>query len=119
MAGSEQTTEAVNARVALAKAKLVAIAQEAEARPPVAERAALLVRAQPWRGVGVALAVGIYLGITRGAALRAVAPLTTPLLGALASAALRRIGVAPAGPAASAAPVAPRGATTVRAVRRP
>ena len=123
MAGSQPSKEALDARVAVAKARLVALAEEAERRPAVVDRAAAVVRLQPWRGVGIALLVGFYLGLTRGAGLRVVAPVVTPLLGGFALNALRGVGIVPPG----ATVVTPTGAaagttdppTTVRVVPRP
>jgi hypothetical protein len=115
MAGRQSSEEAVNARVAHAKAKLIALAQEAESRPGAAEQTATMVRANPWRGVGIALLVGFYFGLTRGAGLRTLAPVVTPLLGGFALSALRGAGLVPPPPAAPTT-VPP---TNVRAVRKP
>ncbi len=123
MAGSQSSQEAVDARVALAKARLATLAKEAESRPAVADQAAAAVRLQPWRGVGIALLVGFYLGLTRGAGLRVVAPIVTPLLGGLALNALRGVGIVPPGrtvvPPTGAAAVTTEPPSTVRVVRQP
>lgn len=79
----------MNARIAVAKARLEVLAAAADARPGLAEQALGLVRRRPWRGVGLALAAGVVLGIGRGRSLRTLAPLATPVLAELAATALR------------------------------
>jgi hypothetical protein len=77
--------EVVNARVAVAKARLALLAAEVDARPGLAEQALGLVRRRPWQGLGLALAAGVLLGVGRGRSLRALVPLAAPLLVELAS----------------------------------
>lgn len=90
MAGREATPELLDARVALAKARLAVLAQEAQLAPGIAERVGGLVRGHPWRGVGVALGLGLALGLTRGRGARAVATAVGPLGTALATGLLKQ-----------------------------
>ncbi|MFO8149731.1 MAG: hypothetical protein R6T93_05515 [Trueperaceae bacterium] len=75
----------MNARIAVAKARLELLAAAADARPSLAEQAFGLVRRRPWHGVGVALAAGVVLGVGRGRALRALVPLAAPWVAELGS----------------------------------
>jgi len=70
----------VNARVALAKARLAHLAAQADAQPGPVERTAEAIRSRPWQGVGLALVAGVVLGVTRKRALPALAPMAVPLL---------------------------------------
>ncbi len=98
MAGREATPELLDARVALAKARLAVLAKEVELAPGAADRVAALVRVRPWRGVGVALGLGLALGLSRGRGARAVATAVGPLGAALATGFLRRFGAAAPSP---------------------
>lgn len=87
MAGRRPTEEALNARIAAAKARLEVLAAAADAGPNAAE----LVRRRPWQGVGLALMAGVVLGVGRGRALRTVVPAVAPLLAEIAVTALRGV----------------------------
>lgn len=80
MAARPQTQEVVNARVALAKARLAAIAHDIDHRPGLTGRAVGFLRTKPWQGVAVALLAGVALGATRRTALP-VAPVAARMLG--------------------------------------
>lgn len=90
MARGEPSAELLEARVALAKARLALLAREAELAPGAAERVGALVRARPWRGVAVALGVGVVLGLSRGRGLQAVGTAVAPLGAALATGFVRQ-----------------------------
>ena len=92
MAGSQPNAELLDARVALAKARLAVLAKEVELAPGAADRIAGLVRMRPWRGVGVALGLGLALGLSRGRGIQAVGTVVGPLGAALATGFLRRLG---------------------------
>jgi hypothetical protein len=70
----------VNARIAVAKARLELLAAAADARPGLAAQALDLVRRRPWHGIGLALAAGVVLGVGRARALRTLVPLVAPLV---------------------------------------
>lgn len=91
MAGRRPTEEVVNARIALAKARLEVLAAEADAGPNAAERAFGLVRRRPWQGAGLALIAGVVLGVGRGRALRTLVPVVAPVLAQIAVTALRGV----------------------------
>lgn len=74
----------------LAKARLVALARDAPNVPAATEGIARLVRANPWRGVGVALGLGLALGLSRDRGVRAVGTVVGPLGAALAAGFLRQ-----------------------------
>jgi hypothetical protein len=84
--------------VALAKARLAALASDASSAPAATERVAALVRTRPWRGVGIALAIGLTLGASRGRGVRAVGRLVGPLGAALATGFLRQVALDAASP---------------------
>lgn len=87
--------------MARAKARLAGLAQDASSVPAATEHVATLMRANPWRGVGVALGLGLALGLSRGRGARAVATLAGPLGAALATGFLR--GFAARGPSPASA----------------
>lgn len=89
MAGSQPNAELLDARVALAKARLAVLAKEVELAPGAAERIGALVRGRPWRGVGIALGIGLVLGLSRGRGAQALATAVGPLGAALATGFLR------------------------------
>lgn len=98
MAGSQPNAELLDARVALAKARLAVLAKEVELAPGAADRVAGLVRARPWPGVGVALGLGLVLGLSRGRGAQAVATAVAPLGAALATGFLRRFSAGASSP---------------------
>lgn len=75
MARRDPDPALVNARIAVAKARLELLAAATDARPGLAAQALDLVRRRPWHGIGLALAAGVVLGIGRGRALRTLVPL--------------------------------------------
>lgn len=81
----------MNARVALAKARLAAIAQDIDHRPGLTGRAAGFVRTKPWQGVGLTLLAGLLLGATRRTALP-VAPVAARMLGQNATTVAKEVG---------------------------
>lgn len=93
----------VDARVALAKARLALLAEEAGLAPGATDRVAALVRSRPWRGVAVALGIGLTLGLTRGRGLRTIGTLVGPLGAAVASNVLRQFTAGPPTPEAKLA----------------
>ena len=101
MARRETAAELVEARVALAKARLALRAREAELAPAATDHVAALVRARPWRGVAVALGLGVALGLTRGRGVRALGAVVGPLGAALVGGALRSSGLGAASPASA------------------
>lgn len=72
-----------DARVAAAKLRLRQLARDAERPPPLVTASASLIRAHPWRGIAIALAAGIVLGLAPRRTLTRVAPLVAPLFGML------------------------------------
>jgi hypothetical protein len=84
--------EVVRLRVAVAKARLRALAASADARPSMAARAAWVIRAHPWQGVGAALAAGLALGVARRRGwLAAAAPVALSLVTRAAGTASRQL----------------------------
>lgn len=79
----------MNERAAVAKARLRALAAEADTRPMLTVRIAEAMRARPWSGVAVALLAGVALGAGRHSWRGALTPLAVPLLGQLVTALLR------------------------------
>jgi hypothetical protein len=103
MADRKPTKEQIDTRVAVAKARLAAMADDMAARPgpasQVTNRVATVVRGHPWRGVGIALGLGLALGLTRGRALGVVAGTVVPLVGTVgkkvvSSGVLQKVGAA-------------------------
>lgn len=103
MAGDRQTAEVADARVAAAKARLTALADEARPGRYLLGHASSLVRARPWQGMGVALIAGLALGVAPRRAVHRLALLATPVVGMVAD----------------LAPVARFGVRAGRARRRP
>ncbi len=103
MARRQPNAAAVNARVALAKAQLATLAHDGASAPAWSDRLAAEVRVRPWRGVAVALGVGLAMGLSRGRGLRAVGVLAGPLGAALAAGALRQFGVGTPSPVSAVA----------------
>lgn len=79
-----QADEAAAERVAAAKLRLLQLAQEASRPSLLADASASLVRTHPWRGVAVALVVGVALGVAPRRALTRLGPVLAPLMGAIA-----------------------------------
>jgi hypothetical protein len=77
---------------------LAELAREASSAPATTERVATLVRARPWRGVGIALGLGFALGLSRGRGVRAVAAVAGPLGAALATGFLRQVALGASSP---------------------
>lgn len=92
MAGRSAPAPKLNERSALAKARLRALAAEADTRPMLAVRAAEAIRARPWSGVALALLAGVALGAGPRSWRGALAPFAVPLLGPLTAALLRSPG---------------------------
>ena len=86
MADRATHEDLVNARVQLAKARLAHLAAQADAQPGPVERTAEAIRSRPWQGVGLALLVGVALGVTRKRALPALVPMIVPVLRRVAGA---------------------------------
>ena len=101
MAGSQPNAELLDARVALAKARLAMLAKEVELAPGAADRIAGLVRVRPWRSVGVALGIGLVLGLSRGRGVQAMGTVVGPLGAALAIGFLRRFDPAASSPSSA------------------
>lgn len=87
--------------MALAKARLAALAHDASNVPAATERLATLVRARPWRGVGIALGLGLALGLSRGRGARALGTAVAPLGAALVTGILRQLALGASSPTAA------------------
>ena len=99
MARSQPNAELLEARVALAKARLAVLAHETATVPAAVDRVAALLRARPWRGVGIALGIGLALGLSRGRGVRAMSTVAAPLGAALATGFLRQFALGGSSPA--------------------
>ena len=84
MAGLQQAAEEADARVAAAKARLVALAEDTRPGYHLAVHASNLMRERPWQGIGLALIAGVALGLAPRQALQRLALLATPVVGMLA-----------------------------------
>jgi hypothetical protein len=84
MAGHQETTAEADARVAAAKARLLALADDARPGHRLVVDASNLVRARPWQGVGLALLVGVALGLAPRETVRRLALLAAPTVRMLA-----------------------------------
>lgn len=80
-----QADEAAAARVAAAKLRLRQLAQDVPRPPQLGVASASLVRAHPWRGVAIALAVGLVLGVAPRSALGRLGLVLGPVAGAVAT----------------------------------
>jgi hypothetical protein len=92
MARRPQDEDVVGAKVAIAKARLLELAAEMDARQSVVGRTASLVRHQPWAGIGVAVLIGVALGATRRSTLPLLAPMASRLASGLVVPIRRRSG---------------------------
>jgi len=86
MARRSKSQEVLKLRAEVAKARLADLAAEFDARRGLVAQAAGFVRSRPLPGLGVALAVGIALGITRRRSLALTGPVVVRLLGSGVSA---------------------------------
>lgn len=86
MARRPQSQEVLAVRAEIAKLRLADLAAEFDARQGLVARGAELIRARPLPGLGVALALGLALGITRRRTLALTGPVVVRLLGSGVSA---------------------------------
>ncbi len=84
MAGLQETAAQADARVAAAKARLLALADDARPGYHLAVHASNLVRERPWQGVGLALVAGVALGLAPREVVRRFALLAAPAVRTLA-----------------------------------
>ena len=84
MAGLQQTAAEADARVAAAKARLRALADDTRPGYHLALHASNMMRERPWQGIGLALLAGVALGLAPRQALQRVTLLAAPLVGMLA-----------------------------------
>lgn len=90
MAGQSTTEEDVKTRIAVAKARLAALAEEIDGRPRWTDRTAMALRSNPWQGVGAALLLGLVLGASRRTALP-LAPVVARYVGQNAGSVLEQV----------------------------
>jgi ElaB/YqjD/DUF883 family membrane-anchored ribosome-binding protein len=86
MARRSKSQEVLKLRAEVAKVRLADLAAEFDARRGWVAQAAGFVRSRPLPGLGVALAVGVALGLTRRRSLATAGPVVVRLLGQGASA---------------------------------
>lgn len=84
MAGDRQTEALAEERVAAAKARLTALADDARPGRYLLVEASKLMRARPWQGMAVALVAGLALGVAPRRAVHRLALLATPVVGRVA-----------------------------------
>ncbi len=83
MAGPRPTPSLSDERVAAAKARLVALADDARPERALVVRASRLMRERPWQGVGLALVAGVLLGAAPGRTVRCAARFAWPVIGTI------------------------------------
>jgi hypothetical protein len=84
VAGDQERAAEADARVAAAKARLLALAEDARPGYRLVLHASRAVRERPWQGVALALLAGVALGLAPREGLRRVALLAAPAVRMLA-----------------------------------
>jgi len=77
---ADQAGETAEARVAAAKLRLMQAARDADRPPALVSASASLLRDHPWRGVAIAFAAGVVLGLAPQRTMARLGPLIGPLI---------------------------------------